>query len=159
MHRISEVNIVKLINFIDMCLMRLFPIHCIQTFKFSCCFYHFCFRSFLIQLFSRSFTRSRSLTQNLSDPNVTPRYYLTHWGRVTHICVSKLIIIGFSEILNVIETFSFKKIHLKLSSGKWQLFCRRHFEVHFLNEKVCFSTEISLKIVPVVLIDNIPALV
>ena len=72
---------------------------------------------------------------------------LTHWGRVAHICVSKLIIIGsdnglspgrrqaiiwtnarilligplrtnFSEILIVIETFSFKKIYLKMSSGK-----------------------------------------
>ena len=77
---------------------------------------------------------------------------LTHWGRVTHICVSKLIIIGsdndvspsrrqaiiwtnggmllirnlgtnFSEILSEIYTFSFKKIHLKMSSGKWRPFC------------------------------------
>ena len=73
-------------------------------------------------------------------------YVLTHWGRVTHICVSKLTIIGsdnglspgrrhaiiwtnagisligplgtkFSEILIEIHTFSFKKIHLKMSSG------------------------------------------
>ena len=71
---------------------------------------------------------------------------LTHWGPVTHICVSKLTIIGsdnglspcrrqaiiwtnagillirplgtnFSEILIEINTFSFKKIHLKMSSG------------------------------------------
>ena len=71
---------------------------------------------------------------------------LTHWGRVTHICVGKLTIIGsdnglspgrrqaiiwtnagilligplgtnFSEILVEIYTFSFKKIHLKMSSG------------------------------------------
>ena len=77
---------------------------------------------------------------------------LTHWGRVTHICVSKLImtvshnglapsrrqviiwtsvgilLIGplgthFSEILFEIHTFSFKRIHLKMSSGKWQPFC------------------------------------
>ena len=70
---------------------------------------------------------------------------LTHWGRVTHICVSKLTIIGsdnglspsrrqaiiwtiagillirnlgtnFSEILSEIYTFSFKKIHLKMAS-------------------------------------------
>ena len=70
---------------------------------------------------------------------------LTHWGRVTHICVSKLTIIGsdnglspgrrqgiiwtnagillirtlgtnFSEILGVIHSFS--KMHLKLSSAK-----------------------------------------
>ena len=77
---------------------------------------------------------------------------LTHWGRVTHICVSYLTITGsdnglspgrrqaiiwtnagtlltrplvtnFSEILIEIHTFSFKKMHLKMSSGKWQPFC------------------------------------
>ena len=77
---------------------------------------------------------------------------LTHWGRVTHICVSKLSIIGsdnglspdrsqaiiwtnvgilligtlgtnFNEILIEIQTFSFKNIHLKISSGKWRPFC------------------------------------
>ena len=76
---------------------------------------------------------------------------LTHWGRVTHISVSKLIIIGsdnglspsrrqaiiwtnagtlligplgtnFNEILIEIHTFSFKKMHLKMSSAKWRLF-------------------------------------
>ena len=48
---------------------------------------------------------------------------LTHWGRVTHICVSKLTIIGsdnglspnFSETLIVILTFSFKKMRMKVS--------------------------------------------
>ena len=77
---------------------------------------------------------------------------LTHWGRVTHICISKLTIIAsdnglspgrhqaiiwtsagilligplgtnFSEILIKIQTFSFKKMHLKISSGKWLPFC------------------------------------
>ena len=77
---------------------------------------------------------------------------LTHWGRVTHICVGKLTIIGsddglspgrrqaiictnaeilligplgtnLSEILIAIETFSFKKKHLKMSSGKCRPFC------------------------------------
>ena len=77
---------------------------------------------------------------------------LTHWGRVTHICVSKLTIIGsnnglspsrrqaiiwtnagilliwtlgtnFSEILSEIHAFSFKKMHLKMSSAKWRPFC------------------------------------
>ena len=79
---------------------------------------------------------------------------LTHWGRVTHICVSKLTIIGsdnglspgrrlaiiwtnagillirilgtnFSEILSKINAFAFKKIHLKMSSAKWRPFCLR----------------------------------
>ena len=79
-------------------------------------------------------------------------YALTHWGQVTHTCVGNLTIIGsdhglspgrcraitwtnvgilligplgtnFSEMLIEIHTFSFKKIHLTMSSGKWQPFC------------------------------------
>ena len=77
---------------------------------------------------------------------------LTHWGRVMHICVSKLTNIGsdnvlspgrrqaiiwtnagisligpletsFNEMLIEIHAFSFTKIHLKMSSGKWHPFC------------------------------------
>ena len=77
---------------------------------------------------------------------------LTHWGLVTHICVNKvttidadnglspgqrqtiiwanaeILLIGplgtnFSEILVKIQTFSFRKMHLKMSSGKWRPFC------------------------------------
>ena len=69
---------------------------------------------------------------------------LTHWGRVTHICVSKLAIIGpdnglapsnagillieplgtnVSEILIGIQTFLFKKLHYKMSSAKWCPLC------------------------------------
>ena len=76
---------------------------------------------------------------------------LTHWDRVTHICVSKLNIIGsynglsprrchtiiwtnagilliqplgtkFSEILITIHMFSFMKMHLKMSSAKLRPF-------------------------------------
>ena len=78
-------------------------------------------------------------------------YGLTHWGRVTHISVSKLSILGsdnglspgrrqaiiwtnggilligplgtiFSEILIGIQTFSFTKMHSKMSSAKWRPF-------------------------------------
>ena len=74
----------------------------------------------------------------------------THWGRVTHICVSNLTIIVsdnglspgrrqaiiwtnvgillirtlgtyFSEIQGKIHSFSLKKMHLKMSSAKWRL--------------------------------------
>ena len=84
--------------------------------------------------------------------DITREYALTHWGRVTHICVSKLTIIGsdnglspdrrqaiiwtnagkllfgppgtnLSGIVLEIHTFSFKKMHLKMSSGKWRPFC------------------------------------
>ena len=77
---------------------------------------------------------------------------LTHWGRVTHICVDNLTIIGwdnglssgrhqaimwtsagilligpvginFSEILIRVQTFSFKIMHLKMLSAKWLPFC------------------------------------
>ena len=78
-------------------------------------------------------------------------YKLTHRGRVMHICVSKQTTIGldnglapgrrqviiwtnarilliapletnFNEILIKILTFSFKKMHLKVSSAKWRSF-------------------------------------
>ena len=79
-------------------------------------------------------------------------FKLTHWGRVKHICVSKLSIIdsdnglsperrqaiiwtngrilligplgtNFGEILSEIHAFSFKKMHLKTSSAKRRPFC------------------------------------
>ena len=77
---------------------------------------------------------------------------LTHWGRVMHICVGNLTTIrsdnGLSpgrrqaiirtKCWNIVNSnlrnkfqwnlkrnslFSFKKMHLKMSSGKWQPFC------------------------------------
>ena len=79
-------------------------------------------------------------------------HVLTHWGRVTHICVDNLTNIGpdnglspgrrqaiiwtnagilligpwetkFIEILIGIQAFSFTKMHLKMSSAKWRPFC------------------------------------
>ena len=75
----------------------------------------------------------------------------THWGRVTHVFVSKLSIIGsdngsspgrrqaiiwtntgirlighlgnITEILIEFHAFLFKKMHLKMLSGKWRPFC------------------------------------
>ena len=78
--------------------------------------------------------------------------YLTHWGQMTHINVSKLTIISshngmaadrrqaiiwtnagilligpmgtnFSEIVIEIHTFSSKQMHLKMSSAKCRSFC------------------------------------
>ena len=77
---------------------------------------------------------------------------LTYWGPVTHICISKLTITGsdnglspgrrqaiiwtnagilligplgtnFSQVLIEIHKFSFKKMRLKVSSGKWRPCC------------------------------------
>ena len=89
---------------------------------------------------------------------------LTHWSRVTHICVGNLTIIGpdnglapgrrqaitwtnvgilligplganFSEILIEILTFSFKKMRFKVSSAKWRPFC------HGLNVLMNLATD------------------
>ena len=89
----------------------------------------------------------KSMNRNF---NIFP--LLTHWGQATHICVSKLTIIcsdnglspgrsqaiiwtndgilligtlrtNFSEILIEIYIFSFKKMLLKMPSGKWRPFC------------------------------------
>ena len=94
--------------------------------------------------------KNEDILSIMSNPQ--PNCCLTHWGRVTHICVSELNIIGsdnglshgrrqaiiwtnagkllighlgtnFSEILSEIHTFSFKKMHLKMSSGKCRPFC------------------------------------
>ena len=85
-------------------------------------------------------------------PPLLTHYVLTHWGRVMHICVVNLTIIGsdtglspewrqaisktsdgilsigplgtnFNEISIGIQTFSFKKMHFKMSSAKWRPFC------------------------------------
>ena len=77
---------------------------------------------------------------------------LTHWGRVTHICVGNLTIIdsdnglspgrrqaiiwtnaailsigplgtNLNEISSGIQTFAFSKMHFKMSSAKWRPFC------------------------------------
>ena len=87
-----------------------------------------------------------------TEMNTDLQRKLTHWGRATHICVSKLTIIAsdnglspgrrqaiiwnnagilsigllgtkFIEILIEILTFSFKQIRLKVSSAKWRSFC------------------------------------
>ena len=77
---------------------------------------------------------------------------LTHWGQMMHMCNSKLTTIGsdkglslgqhqaiiwtnvgilfighlrrnFNEIVIEIQTFSFKKMHFKMSNVKWWPFC------------------------------------
>ena len=91
---------------------------------------------------------------------------LTHLGRVTYIYVSNLTIIdpynglspgrrqaiiwtnagillighwgtNFSEILISIQTFSFKKMHLKMSSSKWRPFC---LGLNELIHDICLDT-------------------
>ena len=92
-----------------------------------------------------------ALTKYKCRSNRSETHALTHWGRVTHICVSKLTIIGsdnglapgrrqaiiwtnaaillirtlgtnFSKILGKIHLISLKKMHLKMSSAKRRLF-------------------------------------
>ena len=111
-------------------------------------FWKICFKYFYIKTLSTSMLYPAFISSN----SFTEHKILTHWGRVTHICVGYLTIIGsynglspgrrqaitwtnvgilligplgtnFSEMLVEIHIFSFKKIHLKMPSGKWQPFC------------------------------------
>ena len=95
---------------------------------------------------------SLKMTNLKLQPYLPGANKLSHWGRVTHICVSELTIIGSdnglspgrrqaiiwtnaglllneplgtnaSEISIGIHTFSFKKMHLNMSSAKWRPFC------------------------------------
>ena len=89
---------------------------------------------------------------SIDSASINGNWRLAHWGRVTHMCVSKLTTIGsdnglspdrrqaiiwtnagilligpletkFNEILIKFHTSSFKKMHLKLSSGNCRPFC------------------------------------
>ena len=100
----------------------------------------------------RNFDTFRRTSVRVSKMNAVARAQLTHWGRVTHICVNKLSTIGsdnglspsrcqaivwtnagflsigplrpnFSEILFKIQQFSLTKMHLKMSSAKRRLCC------------------------------------
>ena len=114
--------------------------------------YKFSFRKMHLKMSSwkwRPFCLGPNVLTNLPPHE---NYHLTHWGRVTHICVSKLSIIGsdnglspdrrqaiiytnagilligtlgtnFNDVLIEIHTFSSKNIHFKMSSGKWRPFC------------------------------------
>ena len=91
---------------------------------------------------------------HMSTYNIQPTN-LTHWGRMTHFAsinqpslvqimachlvgakplsepMLELLLIGnsetnFSEIVSEIHTFSFKKMHLKISSTKWLAFRLGH---------------------------------
>ena len=102
----------------------------------------------------RQTTTWKGLSIDFSSAPHNPSSYLTHWGQVTHICVSRLTIIdsdnglslgwrlaifwtnagilligllgtNFNEILIKVHIFSFKKIHFDMSSGKWRPFCFR----------------------------------
>ena len=110
-----------------------------------------CFRTIIGGLLCDSGSSAyNGMFSEISHLNLIFLYYvLTHWGRVTHICVGKLTNIGsdngvspgrrqaiiwtnarivlfgplganISEFLVVIHTFSFNKMHLKMSSAKWR---------------------------------------
>ena len=103
------------------------------------------------------------------------QHCLTHWGWVTHKRISKLTIIGsenglipgghqaiiwtndgilligplrtnFSEILIEIHTFSFRKMDLKMSAGKWQPFCLSLSVLSYIDSVVTVYS-LALKIV------------
>ena len=106
-------------------------------------------------------TRSNvTLTSCPATNAIVENIHVMHRGQGTHICISKLTITGsdnglspgwhqaiiwtnagifigplgtnFSQILIEIQTFSIKKMHLKLPSGKWLTFC---LSLNVLKEK------------------------
>ena len=119
-------------------------------------------------------TSDYSLQGSQKSTKQAPNYrVLTHWGRETYICVVKLTIIGsdnglspgrrqaiiwtnagilligplgtnFIEILIGIQSFSFKKMHLKMSSAKWRPFCLglNVLNEYIINERYVFRATI-----------------
>ena len=106
----------------------------------------------LVQDCRISIALAMEILQSCTKPSIWLDLIITHWGRVTHICVGKLTNIGsdnglspgrhqaitwtnagilligpletkFNEILIKIHTISFKEMHLKMPSGKWRSFC------------------------------------
>ena len=108
---------------------------------------------FAYEIFRRIFMNEKFCTLiKVSLEFVPERPIKVHWGRVTHICVGNLTIIGLdnglspgrrqaifwtnagilligpwgtnvNEILIGIQAFSFRKMHLKMLSAKWRPFC------------------------------------
>ena len=127
--------------------IRLSYISAYRTYRYTCEIKHLfvwlTFRSTIPQIYHKS--------RKEYQPKGLLRHMLTHWGRVTHICVSNLTIIGSdnglspgrrqaisepigilligpletisSEISIEIHIISFKRMHLKISSGEWRPFC------------------------------------
>ena len=112
----------------------------------------------MISIFVMSFKMYKLLLQ----PHFQGASQLTHWGRVKHICVSKLTTISsynglspgrrqaiiwtndgilliwqletkFNEILVKIHKLLFKRIHINMSSGNWRPFC---FGLNVLTNRV-----------------------
>ena len=111
------------------------------------------FSEILIEIFTFSFKKMHlKMPSEKCQPSYLGLNVLTHWGRVRHICIGKLAMIGsdnglapgrrqaiiwtnagilsigplgtnFSEILIGIQTFSFKKMHFKMPSEKWRPSC------------------------------------
>ena len=107
----------------------------------------------IIFFFCNWYRLASKTTANILPPSTHARSPLTHWGHVTHICISKQTIIGSDngllpgrhqtiiwtsagilligtlgtdfEILIEILISSFKKMDLKVSSAKWRPFLFR----------------------------------
>ena len=120
---------------------------------------------------------TEGLIQNICNSSALAMGFISleliHWGRVIHICVSKLTIIAsvnglspsrhqaiiwtnaeimliealgtnFSEILIEIHPVSLKKMQSKISSGKWGPFC---LSLNVLNNQYNANNFLSLSMV------------
>ena len=93
---------------------------------------------------------------------------LTHWGRVTHICVVKLTIIAsdnglsppsYKPIISGYSTINTKTVNTLRPRHNGRHFADDIFKCIFLNENVWIPIKISMNCVPKGPIDNNPALV
>ena len=147
------------------------PANIVHWFAFSCNFYSIGIQSAHMEVNLQTMQSPKCLVCRINTVDYLQELisrclcnWLTHWGRVTHICVSNLTSIGsdnglspgqrqaiirtnagillirplgtnFSEFLVEIIIFSFKKMRLKVSSAKRRPFCLG------LNELSCQSLE------------------
>ena len=66
-----------------------------------------------------------------SDNGLSPdRHQAIIWTNAVILLLIRTLGTNFSEIISEIHTFSFKKIHLKMSSAKWRSF---HLNLNVLN--------------------------
>ena len=115
--------------------------------------------------------RFRNIRTDLSTRESKMWDHISHWGGVTHICVGKLTIIGsdnglslgryqaitwtsvgillngplgtnVSEILSGIQASLFNKMHLKMSSAKWRLFCLSLNQSSFFRRHIVHCTSL-----------------
>ena len=74
---------------------------------------------------------------------IGPDNGLLHDRRQAIIWTNTEILLNFSEILSEIHTFSFKKMHLKMSPAKWRQF---YVGINVLTSPVKWATDVEASV-------------